>query len=113
MSDLKKIAVLITTSVKDEAASLSSLNACKTLVQESVLVDHIFFYFDAVYHASPESSLHKQWNIFSKSHGIPLIACSTLASNRKLDDSDKHEFQFAGLSEFFSRLHHCDKVIQY
>ena len=108
---IKNIAVLVTAPAADLAMTQSALDKCNQLVSNGHHIDHIFFYFDAVLNASPDAPLYKQWNAFSTEHQTPLIACSTLADNRELQSEEAGNFEFAGLSEFYTRLHQCNELV--
>ncbi|MFC3095662.1 hypothetical protein DRW07_07910 [Alteromonas sediminis] len=108
----RKVAVFVTAPASDLEKSKKALQMCLDVVHTQTLVDHVFFYFDAAYNAAPDAMFHEAWNQFSSDFSIPLIACSTLAENRGLHADAAGRFTFAGLSEFYSRLHHCHEVIQ-
>jgi len=108
----EKVALFISAPAQNQNQSEQAIKKTKDLLSSGIDVDHIFFYFNAVLNASPRALFHQQWNQLAHQFNVRLIACSTLAETRNLIQEEAGQFEFAGLSEFYSRLHKCQKVVQ-
>lgn len=111
MGQKKSVIALVTASPNDDIASMAAIEACQKLMQTCNL-DHVFFYLDGVYHALEDSPFIKEWMHLSSTNNIPLFACSTLTERRNITNTEATPFEFLGLSEFYTRLHSCDKLVQ-
>jgi sulfur relay (sulfurtransferase) complex TusBCD TusD component (DsrE family) len=98
----------------NEHQSLTSdeaLQRCYQALQAQPSVAFIFFYFDAV-NVVKDIKHFPQWEALKTVHGIDLITCSTAAKNRQCGAFHSGPFVLAGLSEFYSKLHNCNTLVQ-
>ncbi|CUA82708.1 DsrE family protein [Pseudidiomarina woesei] len=79
-------------------------------------IDMIFFYADAVLHASTstQTELINNWLQLSQQHNIPLVICNTVAEQRYSMTTDTlvPPFQNGGLTEFAMAAAAADRVVQ-
>ena len=103
-------AILFTHSGKD-VSSETALSLCTDVLVNNSAVEFVFFYFNTV-NILAESEMHSAWLAIKQRYGLNLVTCSTAANKRQLSEDNAGPFELAGLSEFYSRLHTCNTVIQ-
>ena len=108
---IKKISLLFTGQTNKQLSSNDVLHKCKRIAEDYEVIDHVFFYFDVV-NIVKETQCYEQWQAFKEQHKLALIACSTVATRRNIENIATGPFELAGLSEFYSRLHSCHKLVQ-
>ncbi|WP_421134597.1 sulfurtransferase complex subunit TusD [Alteromonas sp. A079] len=95
-------------------------------------VDNVFFYGEGVHHCNQfavqtgdEFYSYEYWTQLSSSHNTALLVCVTAAIKRGVVSVDEAKdngvdganlvapFQQAGLGEFFTALHACNRLVQF
>ena len=95
--------------------SLLALNYAQAAINAGHRIDMVFFYSEAVQHATHSEVASTLWRDFSKQHKIPLVICNTIAElDYQLEPDDiVQPFQSGGLTEFAMASANADHVIQF
>ncbi|QCZ93419.1 sulfurtransferase complex subunit TusD [Salinimonas iocasae] len=124
--------LLITHSPFDLSKTLAAQSFASELTAQGHTLNNIFFYGEGTHHANAlvqlptdEYQWHHQWKRIQASSECALLVCITAAVKRGLvGDSEAREtgvemanihapFVQAGLGEFFTQLHKCEKLVQF
>lgn len=129
---MKTYSILITTSPFHGDTAKRAFAFIKGLLDNGDTVSNVFFYSDGVLHAnslmlqtSDELYAYNEWKALADNHNITLLVCITAAVKRGIvSEQEANEnglsmanlvtpFEQAGLGEFFSELHNCDRLVQF
>lgn len=121
--------LLITHSPSDVTQTIAAQQFAQNLQLQGHHLDNIFFYGEGVLHAnalnlapSDEHATYHHWCNLHHTTQCQLLVCITAAIKRGVVSADEakddmhnlHEpFEQAGLGEFFSALHQCNKLVQF
>lgn len=124
--------ILVTTPPYDDQGPLQALEFCRALVKAGHTIDNVFFYQSGIYNANrfihpanDEKNLYQQWCELQQNCGVTLLVCITAATKRGITSEQESQandidgfnltapFEQAGLGEFFTRLHDCEKLVQF
>jgi tRNA 2-thiouridine synthesizing protein D len=129
---MTEYSVLITTSPFHGDTAIRALAFIKAAIANGDSINNVFFYGDGVYHTN-SLMLHTgdshfaygDWENLANTHSIQLLVCITAAVKRGIVSQQEADanginfsnlnapFQQAGLGEFFTALHECDKLVQF
>ncbi len=134
---MAEYSILITTSPFHGDTAMRALAFIQGVIDNGDTVNNVFFYSDGVYHTNnmmlrsgDELYVLDQWKALSEQHNVALLVCITAAIKRGIvSEGEAIEngitqngspmvnlsapFQQAGLGEFFTALHNCNKVVQF
>lgn len=71
----------------------------------------IFLYFGAVTIVN-DADYFEDWQALKEKYKVRLVACSTVAKRRSVNEDNIGPFELTGLSEFYSVLHRCNTLVQ-
>ncbi|MDO6569052.1 sulfurtransferase complex subunit TusD [Alteromonas sp. 1_MG-2023] len=124
--------ILVTSSPYEGTHAQRAVTFVKSAIAQGHTVNNIFFYGQGVHHANgfmvevgDEFYPIKAWQSLKNDHDITLLLCITAAVKRGVIGEQEAAsaglpaanvadgFEQAGLGEFFTALHDCDKVVQF
>ena len=124
--------LLITSAPYQGQHAQRAIEFARTAISSGHMVENVFFYSEGVHHANhymqevgDEFFPLNAWKALSEECNVTLLVCITAAVKRgvighqeALDTGASGvnlipPFQQAGLGEFFTALHNCEKVIQF
>lgn len=124
--------ILVTSSPYEGQHAQRAVSFIKSAIAQGHTVDNVFFYGQGVHHANgfmvevgDEFYPLKAWQALKHDHDVTLLLCITAAVKRGIvgdkeaasagvsDTNVADGFEQAGLGEFFTALHNCDKVVQF
>lgn len=125
---MKTTTVLITSPPHDNARINEAQAFLHAAIAQGVNIDHVFFYQAGVYNANSAlqtTAIYKQWCELAQNHHIPLLVCVTAAAKRGVfSEAEAAElgvaqatllppFEQVGIADFFTRLHDCERLVQF
>ncbi|KXJ59735.1 MAG: sulfur relay protein TusD [Alteromonas sp. Nap_26] len=129
---MKTYSILITTPPFHGDTAKRAFAFIKGVLDNGDTVSNVFFYSDGVLHAnslmlqtSDELYAYNEWKALAENHNITLLVCITAAVKRGIVSEQEaienglsianlvSPFEQAGLGEFFSELHNCDRLVQF
>jgi len=129
---MAEYSILITSSPFDGDAALRALGFIQGVIDNGDVVNNVFFYSEGVHHTNSlmfntgdELFVLDDWKALADAHNIKLLVCITAAVKRGIvSELEAKEngiayanlaapFEQAGLGEFFSALHACNRLVQF
>lgn len=129
---MAQYSVLITSSPFQGDSAFRAYQFIQGVISNGNTVNNLFFYGDGVYHTNnlmlktgDEFYGQDAWKRLSEQHEVKLLVCITAAVKRGIvSDQEAQEhgiaqanlsapFIQAGLGEFFTELHNCDRLVQF
>lgn len=129
---MAEYSVLITSPPFNGDSAQRALSFIKGVISNGDTINHVFFYGDGVYHTNSlmletGDSLftYGEWKNLSSAHNVNLMVCITAAVKRGIVSQQEAKengmgqsnlqapFQQAGLGEFFTSLHNCERLVQF
>ena len=129
---MKTYSILITTSPFHGDTAKRAFAFIKGVLDNGATFTNVFLYSDGVLHAnslmlqtSDELYAYNEWKALADNHNITLLVCITAAVKRGIVSEQEAienglsmanlvaPFEQAGLGEFFSELHNCDRLVQF
>ena len=124
--------ILITSAPYQGQHAQRAIEFAKAAISSGHVVDNVFFYSEGVHHANhymqevgDEFYPLNAWKALNEEYNVALLVCITAAVKRGVVGHQEAlasgatgvnlvaPFQQAGLGEFFTALHNCEKVIQF
>ena len=124
--------ILITHPPSDVTQTIAAQQFSDQICQQGHTLNNVFFYGDGIHHAnalslapSDEHAVYAHWCEVQRTTNCELLVCITAAVKRGVvsaEEAAKAEedmfnlrppFTQAGLGEFFSALHECEKLVQF
>lgn len=112
---MSTLCIVLKHSIEDNHSSQRALRFCRAALVNNQ-INCVFFYQQSVDHAKTQLAttaldMQRQWQVFSQQHGIPLIACHTVAERMGIE-AFAEGFTDAGLTGLVSAMAKADKTIQ-
>ncbi|QPG06916.1 sulfurtransferase complex subunit TusD [Salinimonas marina] len=121
--------ILITHPPSDVTQTIAAQQFSQQLCMQGHSLNNVFFYGEGIHHAnalsrvpSDEHAVYQHWCEVQRTTNCELLVCITAAVKRGVVSAEEAEdnmynlrppFAQAGLGEFFSALHECQKVVQF
>ena len=129
---MAEYSILITSSPFQGDTALRALAFAQGVIDNGDVINNVFFYSEGVNHANSlmlktGDELHalEGWKSLAAEHKVKLLVCITAAVKRGIvSEQEAMEnglayanltapFEQAGLGEFFTALHKCNKLVQF
>ncbi|AIF99058.1 sulfurtransferase complex subunit TusD [Alteromonas australica] len=129
---MKAYSILITSSPYHGDCAQRALAFIDGLLANGDTLKHVFFYGDGVYHCNNmmlqsgnDFYVYGAWESLASTHNTQLLVCITAAVKRGIVSQQEAAengisavnltapFVQAGLGEFFSELHQCERLVQF
>ena len=129
---MAEYSVLITSSPFKGDTALRALAFVQGAIDNGDVINHVFFYSDGVHHTNnlmlntgDELFALDSWRALATAHHVKLLVCITAAVKRGIvseleakENGIAHAnlaapFEQAGLGEFFTALHECNRLVQF
>lgn len=113
---MSQLCIVLQSSVHKHHQSKRALRFCQQLMQQRHKINCLFFYRQAVDHASTDIEnealeIQRQWQAFAKQYDIPLVVCHTVAERKGLNGFAER-FDDAGLTALVSAMASADRTLQ-
>lgn len=129
--------ILVTSSPFHGDSAMRALAFIKGVIDNGDNIDHVFFYSEGVQHTNnmmvqtgDELFALTQWKSLAEQHSVRLLVCITAAVKRGIVSEQEAiengisvndtpcvnltaPFEQAGLGEFFTALHSCNRLVQF
>lgn len=124
--------ILVTSSPYEGQHAQRAVSFIDSAIAQGHTVNNVFFYGQGVHHANgfmvevgDEFYPLAAWQALKNDHNVTLLLCITAAVKRGVIGAQEaasagvlganvaEGFEQAGLGEFFTALHDCDKVVQF
>ena len=129
---MAEYSILITSSPFQGDTALRALAFVQGAIDNGDVINHVFFYSDGVYHTNSlmlntgdELFALESWRALATAHNVKLLVCITAAVKRGIvseleakENGIAHAnlaapFEQAGLGEFFTALHECNRLVEF
>lgn len=129
---MAEYSILITSSPFQGDSALRALSFVQAAIDNGDTVNNVFFYSEGVHHTNSlmlhtgdELFAYDAWKALATNHKVKLLVCITAAVKRGIvSELEANEsglpyanlappFEQAGLGEFFTALHDCNRLVQF
>ena len=129
---MAEYSVLITSSPFQGDTALRALSFAQGVIDNGDVINNVFFYSEGVHHTNnlmlktgDELFVLDSWKTLASEHNMKLLVCITAAVKRGIvSELEAKEnglsqanltapFEQAGLGEFFTALHDCNRLVQF